>query len=627
MSARSITPNDPANFTPTLGDYKELRPFRFWCQKVLPLVYDDSLSYYELLCKVVDYLNKTMEDVDTLEGDVTNLHTAYEQLQDYVNNYFSTLDVQEEINNKLDNMAKNGELLELVLPIMRQTINEWLSSNITNPTNPPLDKTLTLENSASESKTVGDTFKKYVETFYNILNCSKKEFTDYIKITDAKEGKAVLKKYNENVIYDYSVANGNNLIPWTVKYPLSKVLDNNAYVSINESGVIKYDGTNAEGENIEFDLCENDKLLFKLPFDCKISTIFTVKNGGFDFYIYYTVNGEKILATAVNNPITLPKGAIINRVYIRVHELNSVFNTQITMTPSNETEIFDKPTLSLFTNDVQIIDFKYGLNYIFPNFIGEPVENSVIYIPDNENVITLQQNFELENGYDYTNKLVNIPYSISNQKFLNRDKQWLLNGKNKKLSIIKCNDVNYQSSIVELCSGLINNLTLSNITDDTANNGYCIHLDSNLFENDNVLISNCYIHSLNSICIGIGTRANSELIIENCVIECENDKYYPLYLHNTESTGNLTSKVTFKNCIFISKGETCIRLQDWNNTCNIDFLFINNTLIVPSEYNIQNSVKIEYHNYDTSEEITNVWKNRFTLNKGSHGNNVDILNA
>lgn len=110
MSVRSITPNDPANFTPTLGDYKDLQPFRFWCQKVLPAVYDDSLSYYELLCKTIDYLNKTMEDVGTLEGDVTNLHKAYEQLQYYVNNYFNTLDVQEEINNKLDQMANNGTL-------------------------------------------------------------------------------------------------------------------------------------------------------------------------------------------------------------------------------------------------------------------------------------------------------------------------------------------------------------------------------------------------------------------------------------------------------------------------------------------------------------------------------------
>lgn len=99
-----------ANFTPTLGEYKDLQPFRYWCQKVLPLVYDDSLSYYELLCKAVDYLNKTMEDVETLHGDVTNLHKAYEQLQNYVNMYFSSLDVQKEINNKLDQMANDGTL-------------------------------------------------------------------------------------------------------------------------------------------------------------------------------------------------------------------------------------------------------------------------------------------------------------------------------------------------------------------------------------------------------------------------------------------------------------------------------------------------------------------------------------
>lgn len=115
MSDRSITPLPPADFTPSMGNYKTLQPFRYWCQKVLPLVYDDSLSYYELLCKVVDYLNKTMEDVKTLHGDVNNLHKAYVELQSYVNNYFSTLDVQEEINNKLDEMFSSGQLDKLLM--------------------------------------------------------------------------------------------------------------------------------------------------------------------------------------------------------------------------------------------------------------------------------------------------------------------------------------------------------------------------------------------------------------------------------------------------------------------------------------------------------------------------------
>lgn len=121
---RTIKPNAPANFTPQLGNYKTLQPFRYWCQKMLPLVYDDSLSYYELLCKVVDYLNKSMEDVETLHGDVTSLHTAYEELQSYVNNYFTTLDVREEINNKLDTMAKDGTLTNLISAYIDPLINE-----------------------------------------------------------------------------------------------------------------------------------------------------------------------------------------------------------------------------------------------------------------------------------------------------------------------------------------------------------------------------------------------------------------------------------------------------------------------------------------------------------------------
>lgn len=92
----------------------DLRPFRFWCQKVLPLVYDDSLTYYELLCKVVDYLNKTMENVNNLSENFDELQNAFTTLKKYVDNYFNNLDVQEEINKKLDDMVKSGELTLLL---------------------------------------------------------------------------------------------------------------------------------------------------------------------------------------------------------------------------------------------------------------------------------------------------------------------------------------------------------------------------------------------------------------------------------------------------------------------------------------------------------------------------------
>lgn len=40
---------------------ERLRKFHFWCQKVLPLVYDNSLSYYEVLCKLTKIVNELIE--------------------------------------------------------------------------------------------------------------------------------------------------------------------------------------------------------------------------------------------------------------------------------------------------------------------------------------------------------------------------------------------------------------------------------------------------------------------------------------------------------------------------------------------------------------------------------------
>lgn len=112
------------------GKYmNDLRPFRFWCQKVLPLVYDDSLSYYELLCKVVDYLNKTMENVNKLSENFDELQTAFNTLKEYIEYYFDNLDVQDEINNKLDEMAKDGTLANLMYNKLDKLVDKvdcWL---------------------------------------------------------------------------------------------------------------------------------------------------------------------------------------------------------------------------------------------------------------------------------------------------------------------------------------------------------------------------------------------------------------------------------------------------------------------------------------------------------------------
>ena len=65
----------------------ELKTFRFWCQKVLPLVYDESLSYYETLCKVVTYINDLIAQDKVFSDDIQELQGDLKTVQDWIANF------------------------------------------------------------------------------------------------------------------------------------------------------------------------------------------------------------------------------------------------------------------------------------------------------------------------------------------------------------------------------------------------------------------------------------------------------------------------------------------------------------------------------------------------------------
>ena len=68
-------------------NYKNLTEFRFWCFKVLPLVYDDELSNYEVICKCVDYINNLIENDKAISNDVEQLKQEMKQVQEWIDNY------------------------------------------------------------------------------------------------------------------------------------------------------------------------------------------------------------------------------------------------------------------------------------------------------------------------------------------------------------------------------------------------------------------------------------------------------------------------------------------------------------------------------------------------------------
>ena len=76
---------------------------KYWCYKVLPLVYDDSLSYYELLCKVVSKLNELIEKYASFDDMVEEIQSAIDALQKQIDE-FDTTYIEKLIKDKLANM-------------------------------------------------------------------------------------------------------------------------------------------------------------------------------------------------------------------------------------------------------------------------------------------------------------------------------------------------------------------------------------------------------------------------------------------------------------------------------------------------------------------------------------------
>ena len=87
-----------------------LKPFRKFCMTIgaLPSSYLETLTYQELLLWFCSYLQDTViPAINNNAEAVEELQNLYVELKNYCDNYFKNLDVQEEINNKLDEMASN----------------------------------------------------------------------------------------------------------------------------------------------------------------------------------------------------------------------------------------------------------------------------------------------------------------------------------------------------------------------------------------------------------------------------------------------------------------------------------------------------------------------------------------
>lgn len=112
------------DYKPEQNEYKNMTPFKTW------LIYQintwgvnnfpflendfDQLTNYGMMMKLMKALNDNITNQNLVEEDMTKLYGAFTELQTYIDNYFDNLDIQEEIDNKLDEMAESGELADII---------------------------------------------------------------------------------------------------------------------------------------------------------------------------------------------------------------------------------------------------------------------------------------------------------------------------------------------------------------------------------------------------------------------------------------------------------------------------------------------------------------------------------
>lgn len=275
-------PNDnnfkPANFDPILKKYDGIPYLRFWCQKVLPAVYDQSLSYYEVLCKLAAFLNKMLEELEKMQDNIDALHKAYKDLQDWVNAEIARFeahmeqhfdDLTRELWNRFEDYKNNTNT----------TLQQWFNDYATNTTNNLNKKFNDFVTNANTR--IDQMFNTYTSSTNNEFNTWKTDFTNqYNQWKDEVNGQISNINSNisslttrvaalENMIKKYPEFNYKSFTMTGTKYYKKVILDMLSFPSAGDSAIICYGVCRVFGQDSSVSVSGNWRERFTMSLDAK----------------------------------------------------------------------------------------------------------------------------------------------------------------------------------------------------------------------------------------------------------------------------------------------------------------------------------------------------------------------
>lgn len=275
-------PNDnnfkPANFDPILKKYDGIPYLRFWCQKVLPAVYDQSLSYYEVLCKLAAFLNKMVEELEKMQDNIDALHKAYKDLQDWVNAEIARFeahmeqhfdDLTRELWNRFEEYKNNTNT----------TLQQWFNNYATTTTNNLNKKFNDFVTNANTR--IDQMFNTYTSSTNNEFNTWKTDFTNqYNQWKEEVNGQISNINSNisslttrvtalENMVKKYPNFNYKSFTMTGTKYYKKVMVDMVSFPSAGDNAIICYGVCRVFGQDNSVSVSGNWRERFTMSLDAK----------------------------------------------------------------------------------------------------------------------------------------------------------------------------------------------------------------------------------------------------------------------------------------------------------------------------------------------------------------------
>ena len=199
-------------------DYKKLTPFKWYVLQNFPFIDEDfdAITNYQLFCKLGEEINKVINSQNLVGEQVENLTNAFNDLKEYVENYISHLDIQTDVDNKIDEMVTDGTFDTIINQEIFGELNEQVSTNTENIST----NTTAIENINTylEDTSFINKIRRKYNNLYNYVELPSDFDIDFFKqLNIYNNGKKyvtdldVSELKNKNSTHTYYVSpNGNN---------------------------------------------------------------------------------------------------------------------------------------------------------------------------------------------------------------------------------------------------------------------------------------------------------------------------------------------------------------------------------------------------------------------------------